>query len=155
MRQPCHAPSCRHGLALIEVIVGGVMLAIGLAAVITVSTRALAQQSDGERRLTAAWLADELLNMVVVEGPDLYPKIHDTFGNFEAPFADYEYEVVIKELGPRQPFRVTAFVRWPVMNGKREISVETFIALRLGETEELREPMEAVDREGRYFDEES
>ncbi len=61
----------RKGFALVDVIVGGAMLGIGLGAIISVTARSLTQQSDGERRLVASWLADELLNMVLLEGPDL------------------------------------------------------------------------------------
>jgi hypothetical protein len=145
-------PPIRRGFALIDVIVGGVMLGIGVAAVITVGSRALADQIEGEHQLVASWLADELLSMVVVEGPQEYPKIHDTFGAFEAPFALYEYEVDIQEQGPRQPFRVIAYVRWPNARGYGEVAVETLIAARLGEETVARMPIEILDRESRYYD---
>lgn len=143
----------RRGFALIDVIVGGVMLGIGIAALITVSARAMASQMEGERQLTASWLADELLSMVLVEGPVNYPKLHDTYGGFEKPFEQYEFEVDIQDQGPRQPFRVIAFIRWPSPRGMREISVETLIADRMEEEQALRMPIDILDRESRYFDE--
>ena len=139
---------------MIDVIVGGVMLGIGLAAVITVTSRSLASQMEGERRLVASWLADELLNMVLVEGPINYPKLHDTFGTFEAPFEKFEYEVEIQELGQRQPFQVIAYIRWEKARGIGEIAVETLIADRLAEESVSRMPIEIIDRESRYFDDE-
>ena len=49
-------------------------------------------QSSGEKQLTASWLADELLSMVLVEGPDNYPKRNDTSGRFTAPFEGFSFE---------------------------------------------------------------
>lgn len=144
----------RRGFALIDVIVGGVMIGIGVTAMITITSRALTSQTEGEQILVASWLADELLNMVLVEGPDQYPKIHDTIGWFEEPFANFEYEVDIQDQGPRQPFRVIAYIRWPKMRGMREIAVETLIAIRLGEELVPRMPIDILDRESRYFDDE-
>ena len=42
----------------------------------------------------------------------------------------------------------------PVAQGTKEITVETLIAVRLGEEVVPREPIEILDRESRYFDEE-
>ena len=53
----------RRGFALMDVIVGGVMLGIGLAVVLTLASRAIASQAQGERQMVAAWLLDELLAM--------------------------------------------------------------------------------------------
>lgn len=142
----------RRGIALIDVIVGAVMLGIGITAVISVSTRALADQVEGEHQLVASWLADELLSMVLVDGPVQYPKIHDTYGTFDAPFELYEYELDIEEQGPRQPFRVTAHIRWPNASGQGEVAVETLIADRLAEEPVPRLPIEILDRESRYYE---
>ncbi|MCZ6836320.1 MAG: type II secretion system protein [Planctomycetota bacterium] len=143
-----------RGFALIEVIMGGVMLGIGIAAVISITSRSLASQVKGENILVASWLADEKLSMVLVEGPETFPKIHDTYGTFEAPFEEYEYEIDIQEQGPRKPYRVLATIRWPNAQGTSEITVETLIAARLGEDLVPREPIEILDRDSRYFDEE-
>lgn len=142
----------RRGFALIDVIAGAVMLGIGLAAVISIASRSLAAQVDGEHKIVASWLADEKLSMVLVEGPEEFPKIHDTFGTFEAPFEEYEYEIDIQDQGPRQPFRVIAHIRWPKATGWGEIAVETLVAARLGEETVSRMPVEIIDRESRYYD---
>ena len=60
----------RHGLALIDVIIGSVMLAVGLAIVISMSSRSLLRQGDAERQITASWLADEIFAMILVVGPE-------------------------------------------------------------------------------------
>jgi hypothetical protein len=144
----------RRGVALADAIIGGVMLSIGLAVILTVTARSMARQTQGEKRLTAAWLADELLNMVLVEGPDEYSLLYDTAGRFYPPFEQYTYEVFIEDLGRNVPFRVGAEVRWSDRQ-RDAIFVETLICLREeDEDKELREPYEPVDREERYYEDE-
>ena len=84
-------PRRRRGIALMDAIVGGLILAIGVGTVMSITSRSIRQQVRGEKRLVASWLADDLLNMVVTEGPVEYPRIHDTAGNFAAPFEAYGY----------------------------------------------------------------
>jgi hypothetical protein len=143
----------RRGIALADAIIGGVMLGIGLSVVLSVASRSLAMQTDGEKRLTAAWLADELLTMVLVEGPDQYPLLYDTSGGFAPPFEDFTYEVDIDTPDRGMPYRVAAIVRWGARSNDA-IVVDTLIALRLGEAEQLREPNEPVDRDARYYEDE-
>lgn len=140
----------RRGFALIDVIIGGMMLAIGLAVVISMATRSLQTQTDGEKRLIAAWLADELLNMVLVEGPVDYPRKHDTSGRFEWPFEEFTFEVSIENQGPRQPYFVTATVGWEGPRTMRSVEVQTLIAERYEAPDEPREPFERVDRDARW-----
>ena len=144
----------RRGIALADVMVAGIMLGIGLGVVLSLSSRALRLQIDGERRLTAGWLADELLTMVLVDGPDEFGKLNDTAGFFDAPFDEYAFEVLIEERGRGVPYDVSAIVRWSEFD-RDAVTVSAQIALRLGEEDEpLREPLESVDRESRYFDDE-
>jgi hypothetical protein len=149
----CVFASRHRGIALVDVMIGTVLLAIGLAVVISLTSRSLATQTDGEKRLTAAWLADELLNMVLVEGPIDYPKLYDCSSHFDGPFSEFEYDVNIEDLGPREPFRVTATVRWPSGRGYQQIQVGSMIADRGGDpTQEHRAPLNPIDREERYLD---
>lgn len=145
----------RRGVALLDVLIGGIMLGIGLAVIMSVTTRALARQTDGEKRMAAAWLADELLNMVLMEGAEEYPRQHDTHGSFKEPFDDFGFEVIIDDQGLGVPYRVTAIVRWPADRPFNEIAVETLVAPRRGaEDQPEREPLEPIERDARYFDEE-
>ncbi len=143
----------RRGVALMDVIIGSVMLAIGLSVVISLSSRSLASQTDGEKRVVAGWLADELLNMVLVEGPIDYPRMYDTDGYFDEPFEDFRYDVSIEYRGVFAPHRVTARVSWPSGNGWQDLAVQTMIMDR--DDRELflpREPLEPIDRERRYLE---
>jgi len=144
------APRRRRGMALVEALVGGVILGVGLAVLLGIASRSLTSQMGGERRLVAAWLADDVLNMVLAEGPETWPRLFDESSTFDAPFEEYAYEVIIDDLGRGNPYRVTAIVSWG--DGDRErIEVETLVAPRLGE-EEPREPEEELDREQRWFE---
>ncbi|MCP3905956.1 MAG: hypothetical protein GY715_20210 [Planctomycetes bacterium] len=143
----------RRGVALIDVLIGGILLGVGLSVILSLTGRSLSRQTDGEKRLTASWLADELLTMVLVDGPDRFPRINDSNGRFDEPFSEYSFEVDIDNLGRGAPYRVNAWVRW----SDREndvVRVETLIAQRLGDVEQPREPYERVNREERYFPDE-
>lgn len=145
----------RSGFALIDVIVGSVILGIGLAVVISLSSRSLATQNEGERQLVAAWLADELLNMVLVEGPDDFPRHHAMRGGYDPPFDDYSYEMSIDQRAEGEAYRVTVHIQWDAVRGPGELALRTYIAPRLGKDEMdawdlLREPIEFIDREQRH-----
>ena len=143
----------RRGMALADAIIGGVMLGIGLSVILSVACRSLATHTDGEKRLVAAWLADELLTMVLVEGPDNYPMLYDTSGSFAPPFEEFSFEVDIDTPDRGMPYRVTALVQWG-RRARDAVLVDTLIARRLGDPEQLREPYEPVDREARYYEDE-
>lgn len=140
----------RRAIALVDVIIGSVILAIGLGVVISLTTRSLRTQTDGEKRLTASWLADELLTMVLVEGPVNYPKLYDNTGTFDFPFDEFGYDIAIEELGPNQPYRVTASVYWAGPGGDRQVQVQTSISERGGDPNQPRIPLEPVDRDARW-----
>ena len=143
----------RRGMALMDVIIGAVILGIGLAVLMSLSSRSLAAQSEGEHQIVAAYLADELLNMVVVEGPVDYPRRYDTAGWFGEPFQDYFYDLAIQDEGLGVPYRVTATVGWNHGRRTQSVQVQTQIAAHEAPPEP-REPLEPVDRYERWFGEE-
>jgi hypothetical protein len=137
-----------------DVILAGVMLGVGLAVMLSLASRTLAMQSQGQKQVVAAWLLDEVLSMVLVEGPVVYPQLYPTHGRFDPPFEDYEYEVDIEDIGLREPLRVTATVRWAHGREMRQVNAQTYIAERQGDPMETRAPLEPIDRLGRYYDDE-
>jgi len=141
----------RRGVALIDVIIGSAMLAIGLAVVVSMSSRSLARQSNAERQITASWLADELLTMILVVGPDEYAKAYPSRDRFDAPFDNFTYSVVIEDQSEFMPLTVRATVSWEEAGGRRSIDIDTLIARRHGESVD-RLPAESIDREERYWD---
>jgi hypothetical protein len=138
-----------------DVIIAGVMLGVGLSVMLSLASRSVALQAEGRRQVVAAWLVDELLSMVLVEGPVVYPQLYPTRGRFDPPFADYEYELDIEDIGLREPMRVTATVRWVHGRDMRQVAAQSYIAERQQEDPlELRAPLEPIDRLGRYYDDE-
>lgn len=143
----------RRGFALVDAIVAGILLAVGLAAIISLGSRALALQQRGEREIVAASLLDELLATVLMEGPADYVQLHPTSGQFDDPFGDFEYEVIIEDGSAGVPFKVTAVVRHASGDS---FLCETLIAPKLGdEPDPPRAPLEPIDREALLFGEDS
>lgn len=136
----------RRGVALIEAVVGGAMLAVGLAVLVSLVSQSMSSQRLGEEQLMAAHLLDSLLNSVVVEGPDNYGRRFDLNGWFEAPFENYEYTLELRDQGEYEPFLVTAIVRWDSAGVPREARVQTMIAVRPGDVFPEREPGETIVR---------
>ena len=153
-RQRSKTSPVRRGVALMDAILGGVMLGIGLAVILSLASRSVAMQTHGAKQITASWLADDLLSMVLVEGPVEYPRQYATHGRFDVPFENYEFSVDIEDIGLRQPFLVTATVRWPHGGDYRDVQVQTYIAERLGDPLQPRAPVEPIDRIARYYDDE-
>ncbi|MDP7005361.1 MAG: hypothetical protein QF718_04030 [Phycisphaerales bacterium] len=141
----------RHGLALIDVIIGSAMLAVGLAVVISMSSRSLARQANAEKQITASWLADEILSMVIVVGPDEYSKTYPKEGRFDQPFDEFNFELVIEDDSLYYPVNAIAKISWDAVGGKHSIEMETKIARRHGDPVE-RLPAEPIDREQRYWE---
>jgi len=150
MRRP---PTARRGFFLMDAIVGGVILGIGLAVVLSIASRSLSLQADGRQQIVASWLLDELLGMVLVEGPVEYPNLHSTSGRFDPPFEQFEYDVEIDDIGLAKPFLVTAAVRWPSGRDYRQVAAQTYIAERKGDPLQQRAPLEPIDRIERYYGE--
>jgi hypothetical protein len=146
------SPRSRRGFALMDVLIGGILLAVGLAAILALGGRALTMQQRGERNVVAASLLDDILSTVLTEGAKDYEKLHPMAASCDPPFEDFEYLVDIEQGGPGVPSRVIARIRH--LNGEQWFA-ETLIADKLGEEPDpVRMPDEPVDREGRYREEE-
>jgi hypothetical protein len=134
-------------VVIIEALVGGMILAVGLAVLISLASHALAMQQLGEERLVAASLVDELLSGVLADGPLDYPRKNKTEGVFAAPFEGYSYTVDIKDQGEIDPFVVTATVRWFAHGYWRDVTIQTYISQPRGDLEmEVREPGTPIAR---------
>lgn len=138
----------RRGWALVDVIIGGVILAIGLAAVIGLSQRSLAMQQRAEREIIAAQLLDGLLNEVLATGPVEWLMTQPSDGRCDEPFDDWEWSLAIVKQGLGDPYRVTAVV---TDGAGAEYMVDTLMAPNLSEDEEPeRAPSTPIDRQERY-----
>jgi hypothetical protein len=132
----------RGGWALVDVIIGGMILAIGLATVVSIAERSLAMQQRAERETVAATLLDGLLSDVLATGVVEWETSRTPEGAFDPPFDAW---------GLGDPYKVAATVRDP--NGG-EYRVETLIAPRPdGAPEVQRAPEVPFDRQSRYDEE--
>ncbi|MDP7008998.1 MAG: type II secretion system protein [Phycisphaerales bacterium] len=142
----------RRAFALMDVIIGAAILGVGLAVVISMSSRSLSRQVEAEKQIVASWLADELLSMILVEGPDIYEKVHPQQGACDPPFEHFYYEIELEDDGELLPVHARATISWDAVGGKHSSVIETIIARRFGEPVP-RIPAEPVDREARYWEE--
>ena len=113
--------SARRGWALIDVIIGGVILGIGLAAVISIAERSLAMQQRSERELVAAQLLDGLLNEVLAVGVVEWQLSRAADGAFDAPFDKWQWQLDIQKRGLGDPYTDEEISKAPAeLEGKTE-----------------------------------
>lgn len=103
----------RPGFALLDAIIGGALLALGLASIVTLSQRSLAMLQRGEREALAAAMLDELLSQVVTEGPGAFSRVRQPSGLMPEPWPNWEYSVQIDAGGEGDAYDVLATVRDP------------------------------------------
>ncbi|MFO0827049.1 MAG: hypothetical protein U0572_02780 [Phycisphaerales bacterium] len=151
-RRQVVATGARRAFALIEVLVGGILLAIGLSAVLVIGSRALDMQRRGERDVIASALLDGILSQMLADGPKDYVDMYPLSGTCDPPFTDFDYAIEVDDGAPGVPFRV--LVRVSHITGQ-EWFCETSIAPKLGdEPDPDRMPEEPLDRQARYQEEE-
>jgi Tfp pilus assembly protein PilV len=133
---------------LIDAIIGSILLGIALAAIISLSGRALASQATGEQLQIAAMLLDEQLNLVLARGADDYAARFAAEGACEAPFERFRYKLEFSGGSGGAAYTVTATVFWVQGGRERSESVRTMIAPRLGdEPDPDRRPGRTVERQ--------
>jgi type II secretory pathway pseudopilin PulG len=127
----------RRAFALIDVIVGTILLGISLAAVIGLTGRALTSQQRGEELQTAAMLADEQLSLVLARGPDDYTRRFSASGACDAPFQNFRYSLNFSGGSGITPYIVTATITWAaggILGGhEHSLAIQTFVAPREGD----------------------
>ena len=136
----------RRGFVLVDGIVAGVLLGVGLTVIIGLTGAAIAAQAHGESLQTAASLADERLAMVVALGPERFEAEGELSGRFPDPDERFRFEMDIEEEGAGNPYYVSVEVIWGDRQRER-LFIETFVAPRQGdEPDPDREPDRPVDR---------
>ncbi len=144
------AVAVRRGWALLDVIVGGTILGIGLAAIISLAERSLAMQQRAEREVVAATLLDGLLNEVLSVGPVDWQTTRASDGHFDVPFERWSWRVDVTKQGLGDPYRVVATV---LDDREHAYVIDTLMAPRLTDDEEPdRAPTTPIDRQKRYED---
>jgi hypothetical protein len=138
-----------------DAVIAGVLLSIGMVAVLSVGAQALTMQRRGETDVLASAALDEVLSNVLTEGPVSFVEIHPLSGRFErgSPFEEFAFSILIEQGGAGVP----AFVRVTIQHDSgREYAIETLIADRRGdEPEPNRVPDPPIDREAVYAEREA
>ena len=145
----------RGGFALMDAIIAGILLSIGMVAVLSVAGQALSLARRGEVDVRAAAAIDELLGKVLTEGPRDFPELHPTAGPFEegSPYTDFEYAIRIDQGGPGVPAEVEVVLTHA---SGRSYTVVTRIAEKRGEEPDpIRYPSEPIDRQARIAEQEA
>lgn len=124
-------PSHHRGFALVDVIVGAVILGASLAVVVGLAGQAVTAQIRGQDLTTASMLADEQLNLVLARGPDDYQKRYRSEGTCDEPFEDYSFAVKIDGTGQSEPYAVSATISWQRAWGAQSLTIRTLIATRI------------------------
>lgn len=136
-----------RGAVLIDVLVAAMLLGIALAAMVSLSSRSLQAQRQGEDLQTAAMLLDEQLNLVLARGPDDYARSYPVTGACDPPFERFRYTLAFVEGESSAAYVVTATVTWPTQGGTKSASVSTIMAPRLGdEPDPERKPADPILR---------
>ncbi len=141
----------RRGFALLDALIGGVLLGLAMVVVIGLTGSAISSQARGEQLQIAAMLADERLNLVLAVGPEDYPSTFEVKGVCDEPFSDFAYEVDITPRPEGDPFLIKAIIKWRTIGGRsQELAVETLVAPRVGDDPNPdRRPEETVGRAAR------
>jgi hypothetical protein len=133
--------------------VGGILLAVGLAAILSLGARAMNLHQRGEREIIAAALLDDYLSTVLADGPKEFPDLHEMRGTCDAPFEDFDFLIEIDEGNSGVPYKVAVTVQH-TGTGDAWV-IETYIAAKLGDDPDpVRTPPEPIDREQRYREQE-
>ncbi len=140
----------RAGFALVDVIVGAVILGASLAVVVGLAGQAVTAQTRGQDLSTASMLADEQLNLVLARGPDDYAKRFGSAGRCDEPFEDFSFSVNIAGTGQSAPYEVSATITWTRVWGTQSLTIRTLIASRISgdefEPDPDRRPQSPVQR---------
>jgi hypothetical protein len=145
----------RAGFALMDAVIAGILLAIGMVAVLSVAGQALGLARRGEIDVRAAAALDELLGKVLTEGPRDFPELHPTAGSFDedSPYADFEYAITIDQGGAGVPAEVEVMLTHAT---GRSFKVVTRMAEKRGEEPDpVRSPTEPIDRQARIAEQEA
>ncbi len=138
-----------------DAVIAGVLLSIGMIAVLSVAGQALSLSRRGEVDVRAAAAIDELLGAVLTEGPRDFPELYPTAGVFDesSPYADFEYVITIDQGGPGVPAEVEVLL---THESGRSYEVTTRIAEKRGEEPDpVRYPDTPVDRQARIAEQEA
>ncbi len=146
----CVCSRVRAGFALVDVIVATIILGVSLAVIISIAGRSLGAQQRGEELSTAARLADEQLQLVLLRGPDNYARRYSDAGVCDAPFDRFRYKLDFAGGASGEAVSVGATISWVSGASPQSITIQTLVATREavedGDPDPVRKPSQPVVR---------
>lgn len=140
------ARTTRRAVALVDAIVGVIILGVSLSVILSLTGQAISSQRVGEEIQNAAMLADEQLNLVLARGPDDYAKSYPIEGDCDEPFTPFHFKLQIDGQGDAAPYKVRCTISWDSSGRQRSITIDTLIAARPLVNQIDRQPTEPVER---------
>ena len=118
----------KFGFALVEVLLGALILAVGAAVVSQLCRRCLVDNLRGIEYEQAARLLDECLDQV--SGADLLPALiinKIIVGDFEGRCPNYRYVLELTPAEQADLYRIDATVFWEVSGKEYQLQASTLI----------------------------
>ena len=119
--------SHRHGFTLIEVLVAGLILAVGAVVICGLSRRCLRNCQRGYRYEQAYRLLDECLDRTAALGVSRLAVQKTVQGRFPQRYPGYQFVVKIEPTEDDDLFEVTATVNWEDSASGYEVSAATLL----------------------------
>ncbi len=147
-KTPMARRECRAGVILVDILVAAVVMGVALAVLVGMAGRAMSSQLQGEKLATAAMLADEQLNLIMMRGPDNYGGRFGLEGTCDEPFKDYRYKIEFTgQASGGDPYEVSATILWNESGREKSVVVETMMSPRIAtEPDPDRKPPKKVER---------
>jgi prepilin-type N-terminal cleavage/methylation domain-containing protein len=122
-----HSGDSRAGLTLIEVLLATVILAVGMTALVTATSRCLAVAGKAKEYETARRLLGQVDLEIPIEFDELEEGVES--GNFSGEFRDYTWRREIIEFDDEEleMFTVVTSVQWSRKGSEAKEEVATYI----------------------------
>jgi len=114
-------------MTLLEVVVAAVLLGVGVAGLISVSTLALRNQRRVDERTTALWLANEQLSEIEVVGPRAWQISRPTHGGRTQGLVRYEWDITLEGLSVGELCAAKVDVSWFSPSGGGAVTLESWL----------------------------
>jgi type II secretory pathway pseudopilin PulG len=127
----------RRGFTLVEALVAGMILALGVAVIGTSVSRAYGSLSDARDERRAAMLLDELLTKIDLIGPARIASEGPRQGQFDDADERFSWSIDIQSRPQGHLYEVTVTLSWPSDGRHKSVRIQTY----LNDPPSLRDPL--------------
>ena len=113
------------GFTLIEIMISLVILGSSLVVLLGLRNRDIALSSEANHIVTATLLARERITLFSLERNK---EITEKKGDFEEPYKDYKWAMVITKTPFPQMSELTMNVKWMEQNREEKVTMITYIS---------------------------